>query len=135
MLYDLIRQDLKDFMKLKDMEMVNAIRVIIGEFPRLNKLAGELPTDNEVVKILKTLKKNEEIALEAQKQTNSTFLTVVSGYLPQLMSKDEIKIYIESSDVELEGNLGQAMSQLMKELKGKADGGVVREVLTEMSKG
>ena len=36
MLHDKLKQDLKESMKIKNMERVNAIRVIMGEFPRLN---------------------------------------------------------------------------------------------------
>ena len=74
MLYDKLKQDLKESMKIKNMERVNALRVIMGEFPRLNKLAGELPTDDEVLKILKGLKKNEELVLEKLNKTDSIYL-------------------------------------------------------------
>jgi hypothetical protein len=137
MLYDVIKKDLKDFMKLKDMDKVNAIRVIIGEFPRLNKLAGEIPTDDEVIKILKTLKKNEEIVLEARKENTSVYLNLINGYLPKTMSKQEIRYYIRDNiDVNtIVADIGKVMGQVMKSLKGKVDGKVVKDVLTEYKYG
>ncbi len=136
MLYNELKQDLKESMKIKDMERVNALRVIMGEFPRLNKLAGELPTDDEVLKILKSLKKNEELVLEKSNKTDSIYLNVIESYLPQMMSKEEIKAFIISSGINTGsgGNIGQLTGQVMKDLKGKAEGSLVKEVLTEMMK-
>ena len=129
MLYDELKQDLKESMKIKNMERVNALRVIMGEFPRLNKLAGELPTDDEVLKILKGLKKNEELVLEKSHKTDSVYLDVIESYLPKMMSKEEIKAFILSSGINTDsgGNIGQLTGQVMKELKGKADGKIVRQ--------
>ena len=134
MLYDKLKQDLKESMKIKNMERVNALRVIMGEFPRLNKLAGELPTDDEVLKILKGLKKNEEMVLEKLNKTESVYLNVIEGYLPKMMSKEDVKAFILSSGINLKGgeNIGQITGKLMKDLKGKAEGSLVKEVLTEI---
>ena len=134
MLYDKLKQDLKESMKIKNMERVNALRVIMGEFPRLNKLAGELPTDDEILKILKGLKKNEELVLEKSNKTDSVYLNVIEGYLPKMMSEEEIKAFILSSGITSNSgkNIGQLTGQVMKDLKGKAEGSLVKEVLTEM---
>ena len=134
MLYDELKQDLKESMKIKNMERVNALRVIMGEFPRLNKLAGELPTDDEVLKILKSLKKNEELVLEKSNETDSIYLNVIESYLPKMMSKEEIKVFILTSGINTNSgeNIGQLTGKAMKELKGKAEGSLVKEVLTEM---
>ncbi|MGD9159277.1 MAG: GatB/YqeY domain-containing protein [Desulfobacteraceae bacterium] len=134
MLYNELKQDLKESMKIKNMERVNALRVIMGEFPRLNKLAGELPTDDEVLKILKSLKKNEELVLEKSNKTDSIYLNVIEGYLPKMMSGEEIKVFILSSGINVNSgeNTGQLTGKVMKDLKGKAEGSLVKEVLTEM---
>lgn len=136
MLYHDLKEDLKESMKAKNMERVNALRVILGEFPRLNKLAGELPTDDEILKILKGLKKNEELVLEKLNKTDSIYLDVIEGYLPKMMSKEEIKAFILSSGINTKGgeNIGQLTGKLMKDLKGKAEGNLVKEILTEMMK-
>ena len=137
MLHDKLKQDLKESMKIKNMDRVNAIRVIMGEFPRLNKLAGELPTDDEVLKILKGLKKNEELVLEKSHKTDSVYLDVIESYLPKMMSKEEIKAFIISSGIDTNSgeNTGQLTGRVMKDLKGKAEGSLVKEVLTEMING
>lgn len=136
MLHDELKQDLKESMKAKNMDRVNAIRVIMGEFPRLNKLAGELPTDDEVLKILKGLKKNEELVLEKLNKTDSVYLNVIEGYLPKMMSRENIIAFILSSGTNIKGgeNIGQVTGKLMKDLKGKAEGSMVKEILTEMMK-
>ena len=48
------------------------------------------------------------------------------------MTKGEIKDYIAATGISLEGNIGPLMSSIMKDLKGRAEGSLVREALTEM---
>ena len=44
-----LRSDLKTAIKGKDEDSKDAIRIIIGEFPRLNKKVGEEITDTETI--------------------------------------------------------------------------------------
>ena len=86
------------------------------------------------MKILKGLKKNEELVLEKLNKTDSIYLDVIESYLPKMMSKEEIKVFILSSGINTNsgGNIGQLTGQVMKDLKGKAEGSLVKKVLTEM---
>lgn len=61
---------------------------------------------------------------------------VVSEYAPQLMSKEEVKACLEEkfADVIATGNKGQIMKAVMAELKGKADGKVINQVVGELCK-
>lgn len=134
-LHEQIRSDLKEAMKERDQNKVDALRVIIGEFPRLNLKAGETPNDDQVLDILRRLHKNEKTLIEVADIEDTGFLKVVDSYLPQLMTEEEIGEFINSNiNIAQYKNIMQAMSPIMKELKGKADGHDVRSVLLKMQK-
>jgi uncharacterized protein YqeY len=61
---------------------------------------------------------------------------VVNEYAPQLMSADEIRAVLNEkfSDVIATKNKGQIMKAVMGELKGKADGKVINQVVAELCK-
>jgi uncharacterized protein YqeY len=63
-------------------------------------------------------------------------LTILETYLPKLMEKSEIEKIAKVKKEELGINdatkKGMLMQALMKELKGKADGGVVKEVVDSL---
>ncbi len=132
-LHEQIRSDLKESMKARGKHKVDALRVIIGEFPRLNLKAGETPNDEQVLAILRRLQKSEKTMIEAANLKKTMFLEVVESYLPQLMSLEKITDFINSNiDIRSFKNIMQAMGPIMKDLKGKADGNDVKAVLMKM---
>ena len=70
-----IKSNLTAAMKAKDEEKKDTLRVILGEFGRLDK--KEL-SDDEVVKILKKLMKSEKEVLEKKgDETDSRFIKII----------------------------------------------------------
>ena len=61
---------------------------------------------------------------------------VISEYAPKLLSANEIKAVLEEkfADVLATKNKGQIMKAVMGELKGKADGKVINQVVAELCK-
>ena len=61
---------------------------------------------------------------------------VINEYAPSLMSAEEVKAFIEQkfADVVASKNKGMIMKNVMPELKGKADGKVINEVVGELCK-
>ena len=57
-------------------------------------------------------------------------------YAPKQLSEDEIRAIIidKFTDVIATGNKGQIMKAVMGELKGKADGKVINQVVTNLCK-
>ena len=123
-----LKFDLLISMRAKDVERRDTLRVIIGEIPRLNKKVGENPTDEDIIKILRKLQKNEKLVIGGNETT--PFLKIVEQYLPKMMSREEILEYISTNvDFTTFKNKMQAMGLIMKKLKGKADGNIVKDVL------
>jgi uncharacterized protein YqeY len=71
--------------------------------------------------------------LVAQEQAE---LTLIEQYLPQMMSREEVRtlaaqIIGEAGITDAKG-MGQVMSRLMPHVKGRADGRLVNEVVREL---
>ncbi|MCG6974244.1 MAG: GatB/YqeY domain-containing protein [Desulfobacterales bacterium] len=126
-----IKTDLSAAIKAKDENKKAALRVILGEFGRLDK--KEL-SDDEAVKILKKLIKSEKEVLEQKGDTgNSAFIEIVESYLPKMASDEEISAWIRQNiDFSQYKNKMQAMGVIMKHFGATADGNVVKDILQRM---
>ena len=95
--------------------------------------------DRVITKELKTVKEQldtcpaerEDLQAEYQKRYD-----VIAEYAPKMMSAEEVRSYIETHFAELVAtkNKGQIMKAVMGELKGKADGRVINEIVAELCK-
>jgi uncharacterized protein YqeY len=63
-------------------------------------------------------------------------LAIIENYLPQMMSRDEIRVLATETIADLGvtdvKGMGQVMGHLMPQLKGRADGRVVSDVVREL---
>jgi uncharacterized protein YqeY len=127
-----IKNDLTTAIKAKDQEKKDTLRVILGEFGRLNK--KEL-SDDEVVKILKKLIKSEKEMLDKKgDETDSIFIRVIENYLPKMATQAEITNWIEQNvDFSEFKNKMQAMGLIMKHFGATADGNEVKKILLQIS--
>jgi uncharacterized protein len=126
-----IKTDLSAAIKARDEHKKDALRVILGEFGRLDK--KEL-SDDEAVKILKKLIKSEKEVLEQKGDTgNSAFIEIVESYLPKMAADEEISEWIRQNiDFSQYKNKMQAMGVIMKHFGATADGNTVKEILQKM---
>jgi hypothetical protein len=102
---------------------------------------GESLKDSDVEKILRTEAKKikdaisqyEEMGRKDLAEEEKKQLEVIEKYLPELMSEEDIKKIVEAKASELEvssmRDMGKLMGVVMKELNGKADGAVVRQIV------
>ncbi len=126
-----IKKDLTAAIKAKDVQRKDTLRVILGEFARLDN--KEL-SDDEVVKILKKLSKSEKEVLKHKGQgTESAFIGIVETYLPKMASEAEICEWIKNNiDFSQFKNKMQAMGSIMKHFGATADGNSVKKILQQM---
>ncbi len=127
-----IKSDLTTAIKAKDQEKKDTLRVILGEFGRLDK--KEL-SDDEVVKILKKLIKSEKEMLEKKgDDADSIFIRVIENYLPKMATQEEITNWIKQNvDFSEFKNKMQAMGLIMKHFGTTADGNEVKKILLQIS--
>jgi uncharacterized protein YqeY len=148
-LHDKIKLDLKNSMLQKQNHIRDAIRVIMGEYPKLTvpitlesgkktfrvKKPEEI-TDDDLLGIIRGLAKSEKSVLELQKKESSPYLQVLESYLPKMADKDEVLAWIkENIDFADYKSPMQAMGTIMKHFGKLADGNMVKELLQELSKG
>lgn len=126
-----IKKDLVTAMKARDEEKKNTLRVIMGEFARMN--SKEL-SDDEVIKICKKLIKSEKEVLERTgANLESGYIRIIEAYLPDMASAEEIRLWIEGNvDFAAFKNKMQAMGSIMKHFGSSADGNLVKKILQEM---
>ena len=126
-----MKRDLTAAIKAKDEKKKDALRVIIGEFGRLDK--KEL-LDDEIVKILKKLMKSEKEVLEQKGESaDSEFIKVIENYLPKMATEKEITAWIHQNiDFSQFKNKMQAMGLIMKHFGTTADGNFVKKIIQKM---
>ena len=137
-----INLDLKDAMKSGDkirLNVVRSIRALILEFEK-SGAAKEL-TPEEELKMLTTAAKKRKDSIEQFRnagrielaETEEAEFKILMDYLPKQMSEDEIKNEIISLVKEIgakrEADFSKLMPLVMKELKGKADGKIVKSIV------
>jgi uncharacterized protein len=124
---------------------------IINEAERdkqLAEIAKLTPlTDEEQLSVLTTeVKRRRETIADAEKAGRSDLiareqaeLEVVLGYLPKQMNREEVTAAAQQviADVGAKGpqDTGKVMGKLMPQLKGKADGKMISEVVKELLAG
>ncbi len=141
-LKDKINQDLKDAMKSSDkirLSVVRSIRALILEFDKSGS-AKELTPEDEL-KMLTTAAKKRKDSIEQFRnagrnelaESEETELKVLLDYLPKQMDEVEIKNEIMRLATEIgaksKADFPKLMPLVMKELKGKADGKLVKLIV------
>jgi uncharacterized protein YqeY len=143
-LKDRINEDLKEAMKAGEKvrtEAIRSIRASIIEFEK-SGAAREMTTDDEI-KILSSAAKKRREAIEMYEQHNrpelaekeTAELAVIQNYLPKQLSREEIADRVRNVIAEVGAagpqDTNKVMPVIMKEMKGKADGKLVQEVVKE----
>ena len=129
--------------KKGDVDSTNILKLAIASIKNEEIAKGSKLSDEEILKVLrKEESKIKDSIAEFTKmgrkdliERESRQLKVISSYLPKLMSREEIEKVVSKAvaDTHAEGlkSMGAVMGIVMKELNGKADGSVVKEVVQE----
>lgn len=131
-------------MKAKDAAAVSAFRMLRAAIKNveIDKQIKEM-TDEQTLEIVgKEVKKLKDAMADFEKagrqdlvdQTKAE-LALISGFMPAQMSDEEVAAAVAKKAAELglsgEAAYGRLMGEMMKELKGKADGGAVGKAVKE----
>jgi uncharacterized protein len=133
-LQDKIKADMKYCLKNKETEKLNIIRLLISEFQRKPNPHIEL-TDKEVISIINKMIKSEQDLLKYKNEITSSFIDVLSSYLPKQLTKDElIKELKEKYNDVLSLNKNdriKKMGTILKDYGPSIDGKMLKDVLME----
>lgn len=132
-------------MKAHDKQRKDAISSLISAIKKVAIDEGhredikEDLVDRVILKELKTVKEQIDSCPADRTDLKEEYqlrYDVINEYAPSLMSAEEVKAFIEQkfADVVASKNKGMIMKNVMPELKGKADGKVINEVVGELCK-
>ncbi len=147
-LHEDIRASLKEALKAKEEVRLRTVRSMLTAFTNEAVATGGTPqtmlTDEQVLAVIKRLSKQRKESIVQYEAANrpelaapeKDELVVLEGYLPQMMSQDEIRPIAEAKKAELgiddKSKMGMLMGAIIKELAGKADGGDVKAVVESL---
>ena len=148
-IHETIKKQLLDAMRAKDTIRLDVIRGLLSSFSYelIAKKSPETFLDDEsVLNLIRRSVKQHKDSIEQFEKGNrkdlvkkeKAELKFLEEYLPQMMSKDEIRKIVKSK-IDKEGEIdkkkvGQFIGQIMKELKGKADGADIKEIVDSLIK-
>lgn len=148
-LHKQIKDDIKDAMIKKDTLRLTVLRNISSALMNemiAKKISGEELPDEDTITIIRRLVKQRKDSIEQFTKGNRLDLVkneedemkILETFLPKLMEKEEVKNFIKAKIDEVgtidKTKAGQFMGSIMKELKGKADGMLVKQVIDELIK-
>lgn len=147
--YETIREDMIKAMKNKDKKRKNCLSYLLGQIKNVSIDKRRDLTDDEVNEVInKQIKQTEEVLAIAPKdrtdiiEENEYTISVLKEYAPQMMDELGIRheIYAVCSDLGIEvssltaKDKGKLMKNLMPKVKGRADGKLVNQLVSEYCK-
>lgn len=143
-----IKEEMKDALRKKDAVRLRTIRNMMTAFTNESVANGKTPQDElddeAALAVTKRLAKQRKDSIEQFEKggredlalTEREELAVLTTYLPQTMSQEEIepiaKKKMEELGVSGKSKMGVLMGAVMKECAGKADGGDVKAVVEKL---
>ena len=142
-----IKDGIKEAMIKKDTLRLTVLRGLHAAFMNemiAKKIAGEEIPDEEAVAVIRRAVKQRKDSIEQFEKGGRADLAdnekaemkILDTFLPQLMSKEDVMKVVKAKIAEAgtidKTKMGQFMGTIMKELKGKADGVMVKEVIEEI---
>jgi uncharacterized protein YqeY len=142
-----LQEHLKDALRARDERRKSVIRMAMAAIVNAEvEHDGELD-DADVVAILRKDARQRQDAIAELRQASrpdllaqeEAELAILEEYLPELLSREEIAEEVRQVIAEVGatgmGQMGRVMRQVMSELKGRADGRVVNQVVRELLSG
>jgi len=139
-----MRDGIKGAMIAKDSVKLTVLRGLISAFTNESVAKGKTPqdelADEDAISVIKRAVKQRKDSIDQFTKGNrldlvaneEAELKILETFLPQTMSKEDIKKIAEAKKAELnvtdKAGMGKFMGALMKDLKGQADGNDVKEV-------
>ncbi len=140
---EVLQKDMIAAMKAKDKPTKDAVssliaaikKVAIDEGTREN-IPEEL-VDRVILKEVKSVKEQIDTCPDERQDLKEQYkatLSVIEKYAPQMMSEQEITAFITEkfADLIAAKNKGMVMKNVMPELKGKADGKLINQVVAKL---
>lgn len=148
-IHKIIKDGIKEAMLKKDVLRLTVLRGVSSAFTNeiiAKDIKGDELGDEEALAVIRRLVKQRKDSIEQftkggrpeLAKAEEAEMKILEAFLPQMMSEDEVRKVVEAK-IASAGNvdktkIGQFIGSVMKELKGKADGAVVKKVVEELVK-
>ncbi|OHB25164.1 MAG: hypothetical protein A2542_02655 [Parcubacteria group bacterium RIFOXYD2_FULL_52_8] len=147
MLHEEIKGEIKKAMLAKDALRLTVMRGLVtafmNELVATKRMPQDMLTDEECLAVIKRGVKQRKDSIEQFEKggradlasEEQAELSILETYLPKMMSRDEIKGIAATKIAEMaadKSKAGMVVGALVKDLKGKADGGDVKAVVDEL---
>ena len=145
MLHEEIKGKIKEAMMARDSVRLEVLRGMVTAFTNEVVAKGKTPQDflddEAVIAVITRLSKQRKDSIdqytkggrEDLAEEEKAQLSIIETFLPKLMDKSEVETIAKAKQTELgitdPAKKGMLMAAIMKDLKGKADGTVVKEVV------
>ena len=138
-----LQKDMIAAMKAQDKPRKEAISSLVSAVKKAAIDAGcrddikEDMVDQVILKELKTVKEQIDTCPAEREDLKAEYqfrYDVIQEYAPSLMSEEEIRNFImeKFADIVAQKNKGMIMKNVMPELKGKADGKLINQVVAKL---
>ena len=139
-----LTEDMKSAMRSGETLRRDTVRMALNAIAYAEKAKGKPLDDAEELVALQQQAKQRKDSIEAFHEVGrveaeaqeSAELAIIEGYLPSQMSKEDVEVAAKAIIAEVgatgPGDKGKVMGPLMKQLKGKADGGLINTTVTEL---
>lgn len=147
-LHEQIKNDMKDAMRAKESDKVMVLRGLMSactnELVAQKKTPQDLLDDEATLAVITREAKRRKDAIQQfvdggrpeLAEDEEKELTILSEYLPEMMSEEEILPIASAKKEELgisdKSDIGRLIGAVMADLKGKADGADVKKVIDSL---
>lgn len=143
--FETLQKDMIAAMKAREKERKETISILVSAVKKLaidegkrDDIPDEL-VDRAIIKELKTAKEQLDTCPDDRTELKEQYgfrVEVISEYAPKMLSEDEVRDIITTKFAEQVAtkNKGIIMKSVMAELKGKADGKVINQVVADLCK-
>jgi uncharacterized protein YqeY len=147
-LHEQIKNNIKESMKSGDKVRLEVMRGLVTAFTNelvaTKRTPQDLLTDEEAIKVITRASKQRKDSIEQFTKGDRMDLVdietdqlhILEEYLPKLMEIGEIEEFVKGKIGELPtkdvSKKGMFIASIMKDLKGKADGAIVKEVVDKL---
>lgn len=148
MTHNELREAVKAALKGREEIKLSVLRGLLASATNELVAKGKKPTDElpgeDVVSLIRRASKQRKDSIEQFEKggradladKEKVELAILESYLPALMSREEVESAVQAKVAELgitdKTKANQLIGALMKDLKGKADGAMVKEVVDNL---
>lgn len=139
-----LREDLKDAMRAGDSRRKSALRMVLTAVQFADVETSEPLSDEDIQVLIRKEVKQREEAVEMMREAGRDDLVaeevaeleILREYLPSQMSEDEIRALaqevIEDLGATSVRDTGRVMGTIMPQVRGRADGSTVNQIVREL---